>query len=603
MANNNNVDKKKIFIGFVFVLICLSPLFFFGFPYIESILFVIFISAALASAWNILGGYTGQFSVGHSLFFGLGAYTTVLMYVRFGISPWVGMLFGALLAFVFSLTVGRVLLRLHSHFFALSTIAALLVFSCIATYWQKLTGGAAGIAVPFVPGIRNMAFKSVVYYVYLALAFLIIMLVVSYKIKSSRTGFYFQAIREDEYAANALGVNVQYYKTAALSISAFFTAIGGAIFVIYSGHVTPTFAFSLDRSIDMVLFPIIGGIGTVLGPLVGTFIVVPISEYLRGLLGGKIVGLNYIIYGVILIIIILRAPEGIMGLRRRRIQKTSTSKPEKTSPERISVRQREEKINVSTPEQISPVTLSNSEQNLVVMKVNNLTKTFGGIVALKDVSFEIKKGEVFGLIGPNGAGKTTLFNSINGFYKPDKGEIIFNEHLITGLPPYKICKMGIGRTFQHVRPLKGLTALENIMIGAFLHYKSSRQAMHKALQIIDLLGLYNKRDKLASGLDIFEQKKLEIGKALAGDPQLLLLDEIMAGLNPTETDALLSFLREIASSGITLFLIEHKMKAIMSVSDRILVIDHGKKLVEGTPKEVCEHEAVIEAYLGQRKFT
>jgi len=593
------MSKTKIFLGLGFLLLCVLPLFFLNFSYVQNILFLIYISAALASAWNIVGGYAGQFSIGHSLFFGFGAYTTALMYIRFGISPWLGMLFGALLAFFFSLTVGRVLLRLHLHFFALSTMAVLLVFNCIATHWVDLTGGAVGIDIPLVPGIQNLVFTSVIYYVYLALVFLVIITIISYKIRNSKAGFYFLSIREDERAADALGINVQYYKTIALSISAFFTAIGGAIFGLYAGHIVPDLVFSVDRSIDVILFSIIGGVGTVLGPLVGAFIMVPLTEYLRALFGSKVIGLNYIIYGVILIIVIFKLPQGIVGSRRFNVRKNIRNKFERVLTKRRDKGQKTSEEIGNAIKQILPFASSNS-QDSTIMKIKDLNKTFGGIIALKDVSFEIKRGEVFGLIGPNGAGKSTLFNVINGFYKPDRGKIIFNGHPIAGLPPYKICKIGIGRTFQQIRLLKELTVLENIMAGAFLHYNSSKQAMHKTLQIIDLLDLYKKRNRLASGLDIFEQKKLAIGKALAGEPQLLLLDEIMGGLNTTEINTLLSFLRQISSSGITLFLIEHVMKVIMGISNRVMVLDHGKKLFEGTPIEVCEHETVIEAYLGKK---
>lgn len=606
------IDGKRwtiIFVG-IFGALAILPLLFVQVAYIQSVLFLVYMSAALAGSWNLLGGYAGQFSVGHSIFFGFGAYATAFLYARYGVSPWVGMAFGALISTAFSLTVGRILLRLHLHFFALSTIALLLVFTGIATHWVGLTGGAVGISLPFVPGFVNLNFVTIPPYVYLALALLVVVTVSSLFIKNSRMGFYFQAVREDERAASALGVSVQYHKTLALAISSIFPAIGGALFVMYSGYVTPSFAFSLDRSINMVLFPIVGGIGTVIGPLLGTFILVPIIEYLRGLLGGQITGLDYVIYGIILVVIILRIPQGIMGLSifrfggRERSSNSGTGASELSPGKKTGESPPHSRLSrASCP--IPPRDDSRRQEKTKrrLLQVTGITKRFGGLVALNDVSFEIDEGMVFGLIGPNGAGKSTLFNVVNGFYRPDEGRVEFAGTDISAMSPHVVCKLGIGRTFQHVRPLRGLTTLQNIMVGSFLRYRAPKDAMERAIHVMEFLNMQDARDRLAADLDIFDQKKLEIGKALAGDVALLLLDEIAAGLNPSEMDQLLGLLQSISETGITLFLIEHRMKAVMSISDRILVIDHGKRLFEGTPREVCEHEGVIEAYLGQRPIT
>jgi len=598
---NNNVNKKSIILysiaGISVLLILIVPIFINN-QYVQSILFLTLINAALASSWNIIGGYGGQFSVGHSLFFGIGAYSVALFFNRLHYSPWAGIIAGACVAMVVSLTLGRVLLRLKSHFFTLATIATLIVFKSLGTYFKDFTGGAVGISIPFIPGLKNLSFTSAKSYIYVAFILLIIVVFSSFFIKNSKLGFYLQSIREDEDAARALGVNIQYYKSIGLGISAIFTSLGGSILVLYAGHVTPTFAFSLGRSIDWVLFSVVGGVGTVIGPIIGTFITVPIIELLRGFLGGKVVGLDYIIYGIILIVIILKMPSGIVGLKifkNLNFRSDNIKRIKASTHEEKLINRKKESISFNRTSQFA----TKKELSSPILEVVDVSKSFGGIKAVQNITFEIKRGSVFGLIGPNGAGKSTLFNLLDGFYRPDSGRIFLNGKIISNMTPYEICKAGIGRTFQSVKLLKNLTSLENIMVGAFLNCNSSNLAMQKSLKVLELLGLLEKRNSLASNLDIFSQRKLEIGKALAGDPKLLILDEIMAGLNPAETEETLSFLKNIVTHGITLLIIEHKMKAIMSISDRVLVVD-GEKIFEGTPKEVCEHEDVIEVYLGEK---
>ena len=236
---------------------------------------------------------------------------------------------------------------------------------------------------------------------------------------------------------------------------------------------------------------------------------------------------------------------------------------------------------------------------MVILEGKGLTKAFGGLMAVRDLSFELRNREILGIIGPNGAGKTTLFNLLNGFYRPDKGKVLFKGENITGLRPHQICKRGLARTFQITQSFANLTVLENVKIGAYSRLPSSREATQEALRILDTVGLYEKRNERASALSVGHRKNLELAKALATRPELILLDEVVAGLNPKEGDDMIAYIRAIREQGITILLIEHVMKAIMSLCNRIIVIHYGETIAEGVPEEISKNPKVVEAYLGE----
>ncbi|MHB0867987.1 MAG: ABC transporter ATP-binding protein [Chloroflexota bacterium] len=235
----------------------------------------------------------------------------------------------------------------------------------------------------------------------------------------------------------------------------------------------------------------------------------------------------------------------------------------------------------------------------MILQVENVTKQFGGLHALKGVSFEVQEGEILGLIGPNGAGKTTLFNVVSGFFRPDQGRVLFAGEQVSHLKPYDVCRRGLVRTFQVVKPFGNLTALQNVMVGSFLKTANPGRARARALEVLELVGLLERQEKVAKSLTIADRKRLEVARALATGPRVLLLDEVMAGLNPTELAQMLEILRRIRAQGVTLLVIEHIMAAIMTVSERIVVLHHGEKIAEGPPKEVARDKRVIDAYLGE----
>jgi len=236
---------------------------------------------------------------------------------------------------------------------------------------------------------------------------------------------------------------------------------------------------------------------------------------------------------------------------------------------------------------------------MAILEVKGLTKNFKGLRAVHEVTFSIERNEIFGMIGPNGSGKTTIFNLISNVFEPSSGTVLLGNQLLTGLQPHRVCRKGMGRTFQIAKPFLDLSVLENVVIGALNRTDSVSEAQERSIRILTQMGLEGKTDALGKDLSVPERKRLELSRALATEPKVLLLDEVMAGLNPTEVRDLLGVLRAVNSMGITLFIIEHIMHAIMDISQRILVLHHGEKIALGTPKEVASHERVIEAYLGE----
>jgi len=234
-----------------------------------------------------------------------------------------------------------------------------------------------------------------------------------------------------------------------------------------------------------------------------------------------------------------------------------------------------------------------------LLEINNVSKFFGGLAAVSNVSYTVQKGEILGLIGPNGAGKTTLFNVVNGFYAPTKGQVLFNGQLVSGMKPHQICKLGMARTFQVVKPLQRMSVLDNVIASAFLRAKNKAEAVDIAMETIRFTGLEEDKDMISRGLPLGKRKKLEIARALATRPELLLLDESFAGLNHSELNESIEIIRNIKARGITIMIIEHHMKVIMSISDRIVVINYGQKIAEGTPLEIRNNPLVVEAYLGE----
>lgn len=236
---------------------------------------------------------------------------------------------------------------------------------------------------------------------------------------------------------------------------------------------------------------------------------------------------------------------------------------------------------------------------MALLEVESITKKFGGLVAVHDFSLRMDKGQIVALIGPNGAGKTTAFSVIAGYYRPDAGRIHFDGHDITGLRPDQVCKLGLARTFQVVRPFRGISVLDNVMVGAYARTNNTNVARKHALEVLDFMGMCHQADQMASGLPIAGRKRLEIARALATSPKMILLDECMAGLRPTESDEVIEMVRKISEQGVAILLVEHVMRVVMSLAEQIIVLHHGEELAQGTPEAVVQNPEVIDAYLGE----
>ncbi len=544
--------------------------------------------AALSTAWNIVGGYAGQLSLGHMMFYGIGAYTTSLLVTHVGLTPWIGMWIGAVLAALVGAAVGYPCFRLRGPFFSLSSIAFLEVIRLLSIHFVGLTGGSAGLIVPLKLGWAWMVFSEKVNYLYIAFSLLLLCLGVSLAIRQSRLGFYLTAVREREDAALAAGINNSQVKLKAVVVSAMLTALIGAFHAMYLTFLEPATMFSLGTSIEVAMFSLIGGLGTVAGPLLGTVLVVPLAELARGWLGASASGLHGVVYGTVLVLITLTLPAGLVGTFGPKVSRMIARLPggNRRLADRITPSLR----------QIS----GTKGEDLI--KTEDLVMRFGGLLATDHVSFSLKRGEILGIIGPNGAGKTTLFNQISGFLQPTSGTIAVldsQDAYVSPTAPDAFARLGIGRTFQIVQPFGRLSVIENIMIGAFLRHPHVDDARAVALRVAQTVGLLDQKDVEARNLPIGALKRLEVARTLASEPSILLLDEVMAGQNQTDTMGMVELIRAIRDTGVTIIAIEHNMQAIMSLSDRIIVIDSGRVIAEGDPQEVVRNRKVIEAYLGE----
>jgi len=560
----------------------------------QHIFVTIFVFAAMACAWNILGGFAGQLSLGQTIFYGIGGYAAAMLNQHYAIIPWLAGPVGAVVSVLVAVAIAWPCLRLRGPFFTLSTIAFLEVIRLLAIHFKDFTGGSAGLPIPMFVGTEMrigwswMLFREKENYLVIAFGLLLLCLAASWLVRRSRLGFYLVAVREREDAARAVGVNTTAVKLSAFAMSAALTSLVGTFHGVYLNFIDPETMFSLPLAIQVAMFALIGGLGTVTGPIWGTLLVVPIAEAARGWLGAAANGLHGLVYGVVLVAVVLTMPHGLVGsigpwLRRRFGGAEAVTQGGVAAPPAAAVTER-------------------APMGEPILEARNLTRRFGGLVATNDVSITLRQGEVLGVIGPNGAGKTTLFNLLSGFLKPSAGSVRVRDAdgaWAEPSTPHQFAAAGVARTFQVVQPFAGLSVRENVMLGAFHHAGSAAEARRVAEEVLATVGLGDAMDMPARSLTIGGAKRLEVARALAMRPRVLLLDEVMAGLNPADVTASVELLKRVRDSGVSIIAIEHVMAAVMALSDHIVVINSGKLIAEGKPAEIARNPAVLEAYLGE----
>jgi ABC-type branched-subunit amino acid transport system ATPase component/ABC-type branched-subunit amino acid transport system permease subunit len=567
-------------LGFAVAVLALSAVL--RSDYFELVLTQVLLWAMLSVAWNILCGYSGYFSFGHAAFWGLGAYTVALGMLHFDLTPWITIPASAIVGGLAGALIGFPTFRLRGHYFALAMLAYPL-----ATLYVFQWLGYQEIPLPMKRDapILYMQFANPRAYVALALGLLVISLLISLRIENSRFGMSLLAIKQNEPAAEAAGIDTWRWKMLALMVSGALAAVAGGLYAVVLLVVTPEAVFGMLVSAQALILALFGGVGTLWGPVIGAVVLVPLAEGLNAKLGNVLPGIQGVVYGVAIIAIILCAPEGIYWRVRDRLTKR---RPEPSAPP----------ASIAASPALPREPHQSRGDDLLVLR--DISISFGGLRALDGIDLTVPERGLYGIIGPNGAGKTTLFNVINGFLAPQRGTISFAGEPLVGLRPSRVCRRGIGRTFQVVRAFPRMTVLENVIVGAFVGAADDAAARHLAGTALDRVGLSARANAVAGGLTTRELRLMELARALAPQPRLMLLDETLAGLGHDDLDGILGAIRQLREDGVTVLIIEHTMQAMVQLVDHFDVLDHGRLIASGAPETVVRNHEVIEAYLGKK---
>ena len=537
----------------------------------------------VAIGLNFLTGYAGQVSLGHGALVGLGSYATALLMVDAHWSFWAAALAGMAVSTVAGLVMALPALRLSTWYFALVTLTFAQVVTDLLVEWRGLTRGFSGIVGIPAPAIGGRPLTPTE--VYLAVAACVVLAFFAIRnLTRSRYGRGMVAARDNPLAATASGISLLRIKLFAFALSAALAGLAGAFYAVQKTVLTPE-DFSADFSIFFLLIIVVGGLGRLWGPVVGTLIFFLLPELL-----GPLQSWRLLIYGVILLVLMVFAPHGLMGMaywqrwRQRRPLAADTGIPAARAIRRLSLR------------------------------VHDLHKHFGGVAALAGCALKAEAATTHALVGPNGSGKTTTLNVISGFIRSDRGSVTIGDTEVSKLAPHAVARLGVGRTFQTPKLLNDMTVLDNVRLGGFVSERATaleialglprgradhRESSAAAMALLRFVGLADRANDLAGDLPHGQQRLVEIARAMAGGPSLLLLDEPAAGLSMDELDRLGALIEAIVALGTTVLVVEHHLELIARISRSVTVLDRGRVLAAGTPDEVFSHPEVERAYMGR----
>ena len=523
---------------------------------------------------TVVLGYAGQINIAQAAFFGIGAYGLAIGTTTLGLPFFAALLLGAVVALGFGIVLGGSTLKLGGHYLAMVTISFQEILTLVLTNWIGVSRGPDGISNIPRPHLGILALDRSPHYLALCLFFLFVTAGLVAWLKASRLGLSMQAVRDNELAAGVAGIDTYRVKIIAFAASAALGGLGGGLFAGAFRYISPD-QFAFDDSVVLLTMALLGGVDAAVGAVIGTALLILLPEWLRFLKQFYLA-----VYGLAVILIMVFMPQGIFGYCAR-LWRRAPALPRG---------------------EIVPLTLgAGAGSGAPILEIAALSKHFGGLRAVDAIDFSIAAGSVHALSAPNGSGKTTTLNLLSGIYRPTAGNIRLGGREVAGFAPHLLAAAGIGRTFQNIRLFHSLSAFENVLIGSFRAGSGldagARRA--RAMAALTFVGMAARAQDQVSGLPYGHQRLIEIARALAANPTLLLLDEPAAGLNLTEKQNLVALLRRLRGHGLTILLIEHDMDLVEQVSDRITVLNFGRRIADGTPAEVLRHPDVVAAYLGE----